>query len=291
MKIGQTLSKDGYQVLLFPMEVMNVTQSNNEGTHLGTNALDNAGRNTGIDQTIAPCDMKLVAYDSAANGNAVFFESLNKVWFRDGSLDYATLMFIHDNAIQDIINWANSGKTWKQGQTFGDEGTAGKATGNHCHMEVAKGKYSHMYDRNAQGTWHLPNNVSADLAFCTDGTQIINKGSFVNWADSSVLGASKPTTPSTGGEVLNSIPNDFIKESATFYPNCTIKIRKAPSLSGVDTGLTYEKGLSVRYDGYVKREGYVWISWVGASTGERRWMAAGETNAQGVNVNPYGTFK
>ena len=100
----------------------------------------------------------------------------------------------------------------------------------------------------------------------------------------------KPATGVGDNIVLNEIPNDFIKESATFYPNTTIKIRKAPSLRGQDTGLVYKKGMSVIYDGYVKREGYVWISWIGQS-GSRRWMAAGELNSAGYNVNPYGTFK
>lgn len=92
-------------------------------------------------------------------------------------------------------------------------------------------------------------------------------------------------------DILNSIPSDFVKENATFYPNTTIKIRKAPSLKGQDTGLVYKSGMSVRYDGYVRREGYVWISWISASNGERRWMAAGELNNAGVNAKPYGTFK
>ena len=54
MRKGQKLTKGGYQLLGFPMEYMNVTQGNNVGTHLGTNALDNAGKDTGIDETIAP---------------------------------------------------------------------------------------------------------------------------------------------------------------------------------------------------------------------------------------------
>lgn len=90
--------------------------------------------------------------------------------------------------------------------------------------------------------------------------------------------------------VLNSKPSDFVNESGTFYPNTTIKIRKAPSIKGGDTGLVYEKGMSVIYDGYVKREGYVWISWIGPSKA-RRWMAAGKLNSAGVNVDPYGTFR
>lgn len=91
--------------------------------------------------------------------------------------------------------------------------------------------------------------------------------------------------------VLNCIPSDFNRESATFYPNTTLKIRKAPSLKGVDTGLYYKQGMHVNYDGYVKREGYCWISWISASTGERRWMACGELNQNGYNTSPYGVFK
>ena len=90
--------------------------------------------------------------------------------------------------------------------------------------------------------------------------------------------------------VLNEIPNDFIKEFGTFYPNCTIKIREAPSQKGNDTGLYYTNGMHVQYDGYVKRDGYVWISWIGTD-GKRRWMAGGELNSKCINVGPYGLFK
>lgn len=90
--------------------------------------------------------------------------------------------------------------------------------------------------------------------------------------------------------VLNGIPSDFNRESATFYPNTTLKIRKAPTEKGIDTGLYYSNGMAVRYDGYVKREGFVWISWISASTGERRWMKAGVLNSKGYNTNPYGRF-
>ena len=90
--------------------------------------------------------------------------------------------------------------------------------------------------------------------------------------------------------VLNGIPLDFVRENATFYPNTTLKIRKAPTEKGIDTGLYYTNGMSVRYDGYVKREGFVWISWISASSGERRWMKAGVLNSKGYNTNPYGRF-
>jgi hypothetical protein len=154
------------------------------------------------------------------------------------------------------VNCYGTGKVYK-----GDwSGTIGR---------VIKGaKYPYRVDRNGVAIgW--TNNVGID-------------------SDPHVPGGT--TTQSTP-TVLNSVPSDFIRESATFYPNCTIKIRKAPSLKGVDTGSYYTNGMHVNYDGYVKREGYCWISWISASTGERRWMACGELNQNGYNTSPYGVFK
>lgn len=94
----------------------------------------------------------------------------------------------------------------------------------------------------------------------------------------------------TTENILNYIPSDFHREIGVFYPNCTIKIREAPSLKGKYTGFNYIKGMHVMYDGYVKRDGFVWISWIGSS-GKRRWMACGELNSSGYNTTPYGVFK
>ena len=77
-------------------------------------------------------------------------------------------------------------------------------------------------------------------------------------SDSHIPGGSAQSTPT----VLNSVPSDFIRESATFYPNTTLKIRKAPT----------ERSLTR------------------ASTGERRWMKAGVLNSKGYNTNPCGRF-
>ena len=106
------------------------------------------------------------------------------------------------------------------------------------------------------------------------------------------LFASKPQPSSPATNILNVIPNDFRYEKATFTVNVDeIKIRRSPSLSGADTGLVYKKGMSVVYDGYVVREGYIWISWISSSDKTRRWMACGRTNAAGRNIEPWGTFK
>lgn len=125
----------------------------------------------------------------------------------------------------------------------------------------------------------------------------------VTLAYSGILGAFRPncfknlfTKPKPKPEttdILNKIPSDFRYETATFTVNTNtpIIIRRAPSTKGKDTGLCYSKGMSVNYDGYVVREGYVWISWISSNDGTRRWMACGKANNQGKNVEPWGTFK
>lgn len=188
MKKNQTLIVNGYEVILFPMEYMNITQGENGSfSHQGTNAIDCAGKDTGIDPLFAPVTMKCVAKDSATNGNAVAFESVNKVMFADGTIDYACFLFIHDNYIGDY----NVGSIFKQGQEFGDEGTAGRATGNHSHIEVAKGRYTgRMYKQNSYGVWQLPNTCHTYDAFVIDGTNVINKAGY-NYKESKNMGSSK----------------------------------------------------------------------------------------------------
>lgn len=100
---------------------------------------------------------------------------------------------------------------------------------------------------------------------------------------------NKPAYTPEKVSVLNTIPSDFRYEKATFKNAVNhLNIRKAPSLGGELTGDWYDAGMSVRYDGYVRREGYVWISWIGKD-GTRRWMAAGELT-NNVNTKPYGSF-
>jgi hypothetical protein len=313
MSVTKKVNGTTYECLILPMKNFQISQGcNGQYSHQGVNALDICGKDTGIEETIAPCKMKFITNDSYTNGNAVWFQSVNKVLFADGTVNYATMMFLHDNDISDIKAAAASGHVWAQGESFGDEGTAGYATGNHCHFEIAKGTFTSMYAKNSQGVWHLPNSISPDSACVTDGAKLYNSGqptasgNKMSWKTSSqIAGTSTSSTTSTTTStstssssatnldvaILNKKPTQFVSEKATFTVTVdSIKIRKAPSLKGTDTGMVYAKGMSVNYDGYVKNGGYVWISWIG-STGERRWMAAGQLNSAGANTNPYGTFK
>lgn len=169
--------------LIYPLKTMNITQgTNGEYSHKGTNAVDDSGKDRGIDPLFAPCTMQLKARDTEVNGNAVWFESMEPVLFADGTINYATFLFIHDDYIGDYapakIGILPNGRIFKQGEEFGDEGTMGKATGNHAHMEVAKGRFTKQYVHNIN--WQLPNSILPWDAFFVNGTKIIN-GNGYNW--------------------------------------------------------------------------------------------------------------
>lgn len=182
MKKNQKIKYNGIEWIGFPMRYMNISQGNNgQFSHMGVNALDICGKDYGIDPTFAPVTMKYKWNDSYANGNAIFFESVSKVRFADGTTNYATFMFIHDDYIGDILALANKGHIFKQGEEFGDEGKSGYCTGNHVHFEVAKGKFTKPYELNTKtGVWHLPNSISADKACVINSTSIIN-GNSMKW--------------------------------------------------------------------------------------------------------------
>lgn len=279
MKKNQKSERGGIQDILFPHENMNITQGNNGSfSHQGVNALDLAEKNGGRSPFYAPFDVICKAIDSPKNGNAVFWQSMNAVRFADGSIDFATIMIIHDNDLSGI----HVGVTYPQGTQIAMEGTAGNASGNHNHFEIAKGKFVRMYDKNSFGIYHLPNSISADSVCFIDGTSIIN-GAGMHWKMLSQVPVEQPSV----GTIENVIPSDFVSEKATFICGVDkINIRRAPSLKGALTGDWYENGMSVKYGGFVKREDFVWISWIGKD-GTRRWMAVREI----ATNKPYGTFK
>ncbi|MDF9824695.1 hypothetical protein M2475_000923 [Breznakia sp. PF5-3] len=173
MKKGQTSVRNGIEDILFPMEICNITQGDNEGTHKGTYAVDLAGKDSGRDYAYFPFSARSVALDSAKNGNAVIWESLHKVRFADGTIDYCCMMVIHDN---DPTGFS-IGSSYKQGVQMAQEGTAGIASGNHLHVEVAKGKYQRgnagMYEKNKYGIYHLKNNMPIEKVCFMDNTKII----------------------------------------------------------------------------------------------------------------------
>lgn len=140
MKANQKLkASDGFEVMLFPLSYMDITQGENGGySHNGILAMDFAGYNqSGVIEDCpmyAPCTCKCVAIIDTYNNGRVF-ESIEKVHTPIG-FDYVTFMCFHDeNPI------ANVGDIFNQGEIFAHTGTAGDVTGDHTHFNTAIGKY------------------------------------------------------------------------------------------------------------------------------------------------------
>ena len=169
MKKGQISKRGGIQDILCPFTDMVITQGSGYAdgnfSHQGTRAVDIRGKNLGVkDAYYAPFDCKAVFVDKGY-GETVW-QSLEKVRFTDGGVDYCTFLTVHD----DTHNFG-IGYVAKQGEQIGNMGVAGYATGVHCHIEFAKGLQGLV--KNKYNIWGLSNAVEIEDACFMDNTNII----------------------------------------------------------------------------------------------------------------------
>lgn len=132
------VADDGYEVMLFPLEYMYISQGEGGSTsHEGTLNIDFLGYNASgrvYDCPLyAPCSLKCIAIVSSSN-NGRIYESLTKVHTPNG-FQYVCFLLMHDE------NPPSVGAIFRQGQLFAHTGTYGEVTGDHTHMNAANGKY------------------------------------------------------------------------------------------------------------------------------------------------------
>ena len=178
---GQKSTRGGVQDFLCPFTDMYITQGSQMGTHRGTMANDVRGANAGVKYPYyAPCDCKLIWYDKS-NGQGMF-QSIEKVRFANGNIDYATFVTAHDNSFDAD---KTMGQTIPQGNQLGNmgdkAGNGGKVTGVHCHIEIAQHKYDiSNWKKNGYGIYCFPNETDTDDCYFVDNTNIIY-GMGGNW--------------------------------------------------------------------------------------------------------------
>lgn len=130
-----------YQRSYFPMETLNLTQGYgaNTSTHRLSYALDFAGKDTGKDKVFAPFDCKVSKLyqpkDTTNHANTVWLTSTRKVLCPNGYYGYLTMSITHPSEISKM----KLGKVYRQGEVICSEGKTGGSTGNHIHLELAKG--------------------------------------------------------------------------------------------------------------------------------------------------------
>ena len=170
------------------MDTLNVSQKGNGNfSHKGDKALDLSGANTGIDSLRAP--FTGVIKRIYTNTNTVWLESIDKVKYADGTIDYMTVMTMHDNDISNL----KVGNIIKQGAVYYQEGRKGYTTGNYIHLAVGKGKFTgNGWYENNEGSWVVNNQYDVHKGlYLLDSTKIINSGDY-NWIKTSILIENAP---------------------------------------------------------------------------------------------------
>ena len=175
---GQKLvAKDGYEIMLFPLPYMNITQGENGSySHRGTLNIDFVGwSKTGRvyrAPLYAPCSCKCIRSIDSYNKGRIF-QSLNKVHTPNG-LQYVTFMNFHDN------NPCKVGDKFRQGDVYAHTGTAGVGTGDHTHFNCANGKYDGWEQVPPQGHGQLKNSTHI-YNICYVNDTVIKDGNNYNW--------------------------------------------------------------------------------------------------------------
>lgn len=147
---------------LFGMEFLNITQGRFGGfSHKLLNAYDLAGKDSSIDNFIARADYEIIGvypfcYSTQKGfGNTVhFYDKENNV----------TLAMTHTDKIAPF----RVGDIVKNGTVMYSEGTTGRATGNHIHLEIGTGKQN--IKKYINGYWRLQNCINIEDYFYIDDT-------------------------------------------------------------------------------------------------------------------------
>lgn len=106
------------------------------------------------------------------NCNAVWLESLEKIEYADGTINYMTVMTLHDNDVSNL----KVGQIIKQGDIYYNPGIKGNATGSHIHISVCKGKFTGTgWYKNQYGSWCSNNqyDITKSLFLHTD-VKVVN---------------------------------------------------------------------------------------------------------------------
>ena len=198
---------------MYPMKVIKITQKHGEGTHKSCFAVDDGGIDSGISNVYAPFT-GVIKKIYTADANEVWLESINKVEYPDGTKDYMTIMFCHDNSVTSLY----VGKVINQGEVFYQEGTKGNATGNHLHFECAKGKFTKSgWYEDASGYWSIINGkLATDCLWIDDTYNIINTRGY----------SFKKVQTKVGKPVAR---NEYVDQVNVFDTTTILRARKAPN--------------------------------------------------------------
>ena len=227
------------QKAMFIMDTINISQGMyGSYSHQGSKAIDLTGRDGGIDPAYAPFDGKVVYMSTSAA--YIIYQSLNPVEFADGTVDYMTVWVMHD----DNVGRFSIGQTFSQGQHFFNEGSSGYATGNHIHLECARGTYQGQY-KNSYGVWCINNQINPyDALYLSNSTEIIN-GYGYNWRRTNPTPYARPA-----------ISRSYINYQQSGSYRVNVEVTNAESVSSVRVATWTQQDQSDLHWNYCYYNGY-----------------------------------
>jgi len=194
MKQGDRATYKGYEVCLFPMDIVNVTQTYGPNTfsHCCGSPIDLVGRRDEY-PIYAPFSCHLTSQSS--DGNERTYTSNNMVWTPSG-LTYVTVQFKHDYNPPTRTSFT-------QGDIIAHTGQAGLAFGDHVHLDQANIANSTMIPcgRTCGGGYigyALRNSTAPSSIYYLTGTEVIRNTMGINfrtWEGHVGPGGKKLDTP------------------------------------------------------------------------------------------------
>lgn len=181
MAPGQKLvDENGYEVALFPTQAMYLTEARNPPEHdvLALDFLprDISGQRISPMPVFAPFSGTIVY---TGNDHNAIFESDNPVHWADGTIAKMRVLVAHS------FTQPTKGAHYNQGDLWYNTGNYGNSTGEHLHMEVARGEGR---DWNSSGIG-LNNAVHMWNALFVNNTVILRGGGY-DWKE--FKGGSSP---------------------------------------------------------------------------------------------------
>lgn len=170
-----------YQRAYFPVKTISLSQGYGSGssTHKLSYAIDLAG----IQNVYAPFDCKVTKLyqpiDTKNHANTVWLTSTKKVLSPNGYYGYLTISITHPSEISKM----RIGTIYKQGEKICTTSKmTGNATGNHVHIEVAKGKDSGWVKKKngKYSEYVILNKVKAEDYLFVDEDSTIKKKAYKN---------------------------------------------------------------------------------------------------------------
>ena len=162
---------------IYPSKYMRITQGYNIGSHIDSYAIDDASIDSSISTINAPFT-GIIKKIYPQDANEVWLESTEPVEYPDGTIDYMTIMFAHANDVSDLF----VGKRINQNEPFYTEGTKGQTTGNHCHIECGKGKFTGTgWYKNNGGSFSINNKKKPEECLWIDDSITIIDSANINF--------------------------------------------------------------------------------------------------------------